>query len=214
MTLNLEIIDAAYVYAKAEIDTLNTKELVPKMVFRRRLTRAAKISVFLADRVNFSDGRIMYGSAFGEVPATSNILNAINTKDHIGPTDFQNSVYNTAVSYLSILHGNTGEIMTVSSGDETSNKLLQMGAIKAMDGDEILLLATETLNIPNIEEINRCIDYLECGVALRVRITTESPTYSYEETASLKGFPPSLLHMLGVAKAYDDAGKCIVRVDI
>ena len=45
-----------------------------------------------------------------------------------------------------------------------------MGAIKALDGDELLLICTETLNIDNIEEVNNCIEYLEVAVALKLEL--------------------------------------------
>ena len=103
MKINLEIVESAFIFAPEEIAELNTKALVPKMLFRRRLTRAAKIAIYLADRVNFERGRIVYGSSFGELLSTANILDSIEKKEPISPTAFQNSVYNTAVSYLSIL---------------------------------------------------------------------------------------------------------------
>ena len=97
--------------------------------------------------------------------------NAILKNDILSPTDFQNSVYNTAVSYASILFKNTSEILTISSGEQTSLKVLKVGAIKALDEDEILLVCCETLNINNIEEVNYCIDFLESAVALKVKIS-------------------------------------------
>ncbi len=57
----------------------------------------------------------------------------------------QNSVYNTAVSYASILFENKNEILTISSGDETSLKVLKAGGIKALDNDEVVLICSETL---------------------------------------------------------------------
>lgn len=212
MNINLEIVDAAMLYGEKEVEGLRTKELVPKMVTRRRLTRAAKIVVDLADTIKFKDGRIVYGSSYGEVLATSNILKSILKSEPISPTDFQNSVYNTAVSYLSMLNGNTDEMMTVSSGDATSLNVLKAGAVKALDGDEILLLATETLNIENIEEVNDCIDFLECGVALKVRVTDKAKTIDYKKKDSLKGFPPSLTDMLAIEKAFQKGEENIIEV--
>lgn len=200
MRINLEILESAYVYAPKEIEELNTKELVPEMLTRRRLTRAAKLAIYLADKVSFSNGRIIYGSSFGELSATANILNSINAKEPISPTLFQNSVYSTAVSYLSMLNDNKNEIMTISSGDNTSLNLLKSGAIKSLDGDILLLLATETLNIDKIEDVNSCIDVLECGVALKVRFTEEEATVDYDDTSNGVKTPKSLNHMLNIAK--------------
>lgn len=200
MTINLEILDSTYIYAPKEIEELNTKDLVPKMMVRRRLTRAAKIAIYLADKVSFTNGRIIYGSSFGELSATANILNSINSIEHISPTHFQNSVYNTAVSYLSMLSDNTNEIMTISSGDNTSLNILKSGAIKSLDGDTLLLLATETLNIDKIEEVNNCIDFLECGVALKVRLIKKEATIDLDNINNGMKTPKSLAHMLNIAK--------------
>ena len=214
MKINLEILDSAYIYAPEEINDLNTKELVPKMLLRRRLTRAAKIAIYLADKVSFEDGRIVYGSSFGELPATAKILNSIEAKEPISPTHFQNSVYNTAVSYLSMLTGNKNEILTLSSGDSTSLNVLKAGAIKAMDSDTLLLIATETLNIDHIDEVNECIDFLECGVALRVKITEKEPTIDLTALSNDEKFPPSLIHMIHTAKSCRDNQPNILEVSL
>lgn len=201
LKINLEILESAYIYGADEIDDLQTKTLVPKMLLRRRLTRAAKIVIYLADKVSFEGGRIVYGSSFGELPATAKILNSIEAQEPISPTNFQNSVYNTAVSYLSMLTANKNEILTLSSGDNTSLNVLKAGAIKAMDSDTLLLIATETLHIDRIEEANECIDFLECGVALKVKISEEKPTINLAAISNNERFPPSLAHMIHVVKS-------------
>lgn len=214
MKINLEILDASYLVADEVIEDLRTKELVPKMVLRRRLTRASKLVIELIDKVSFEKGRIFYGSAYGELPATANILNDILNNNGVSPTDFQNSVYNTPVSYASILKGNESEIVTISSGDETSDKLLKMGAIKALDGDEILLVGTETINIKNINEVNSCIDFLECAVALKVKVTTEKATIDIENNSLDSNIPNSLDKLYLLAKAFKKDSKNIVEIKI
>ena len=212
MTINLEIINSYYLLAKDEINNLNTKTLVPKMLIRRRLTRASKLIIELINEVGFKGGRIMYGSAYGELLATSNILNAILNKTGVSPTDFQNSVYNTAVSYASMLANNKNEIMTISCGDDTSLKLLKLAAIKALDGDEILILASETMNIKNISEINTCVDYLEACVALRVKVTKEEATQNIKEDESLVS--KSLSQLIYLAKNLKKNEKNIIKISI
>ena len=199
-SINLEIMQSAYVYAPSEIEELNIKTLVPKMMTRRRLTRAAKIAIYLSDKVVFKKGRIVYGSSFGELPATSQILDSISKQETISPTHFQNSVYNTAVSYLSMLHSNQEEIMTISSGDNTALNVLKMGAVKVLDGDTILLMAIETLNIENIEKVNKCASYLECGVALKVRLVNKQATMDLDALKSEKNIPISINQMFAIAK--------------
>lgn len=213
MNINLEILDAFYLYDKKEIINLNTKELVPQMVFRRRLTRASKLVIEALAKFEVQNHRIIYGSSFGELLASANILKSILNDDILSPTDFQNSVYNTAVSYSSILMQNKNEIMTISSGDETSLKVLKAGAVKSLDEDELILVCSETLNIANIEEINSCIDYLESVVALKVKVSKEDENMSLENI-SLKGFPKSIEHIMYIAQNFDKTKKNIVKIEL
>lgn len=213
MKINLEIVEAACVYAKESIEDLNTKALVPKMVIRRRLSRASKIALYLSSKVSYTDERIVFGSSYGELPSTENILNSISKKEPISPTQFQNSVYNIPVSYLSMLSNNTNEIMTISSGDKTALNTLKMGAVKALDGDEILLMVVEALNVDAVKQVNKCIDYLECGVALKVRVCTQIPTLQIKNNNTLK-LPPSIVALFNLAKDFDKSKKNIVEVTL
>ena len=212
MKVNLEILSSAYLLGEKSLELPRIKELVPQMMVRRRLTKAAKIAVELLNSVEqFDNGRIICGSAFGELETTANILNAICDEQPISPTDFQNSVYNTAVSYLSILYHNHNEILTISSGDKTSLNVLKAGALKALDGDVLLLLCFETLNIPNIEQVNHCTDFLESGVALVVRVTEETATLTLQKS-ELVGVPNSISEMLYLAQSANALNKAIVEV--
>ncbi|AXK49061.1 hypothetical protein CRU87_06905 [Aliarcobacter trophiarum LMG 25534] len=213
MKINLEVLDAYYLFDKVEIENLNTKELVPQMVFRRRLTKASKLVVEVLSKFDLKNSRIIYGSSFGELLSSANILKAILDEDMLSPTDFQNSVYNTAVSYASILFENRNEIVTVSSGDETSLKVLKAGAIKALDGDELVLICSETLNITNIEEINSCIDFLESVVALKVKVSNKTPSLDIKNI-ELKGFPSSIKHIMYIAQNFSKNRDNIVEVNI
>jgi len=214
MKVNLEILSSAFLLGEKSIDTQRIKEFVPQMMVRRRLTTAAKIAVELLNSVeHFEGGRIVCGSAFGGLETSAAILNAIKDEQPLSPTDFQNSVYNTAVSYLSILYHNHNEIMTISSGDKTSLNVLKAGALKALDGDILLLLCFETLNIPNIEQVNHCITYLESGVALVVKATSEKPTLMLEKS-TLVGIPNAISEMLHVAEMAPTLERAIVEVTL
>ena len=213
MNINLEILDAFYLCDKKEIENLNTKELVPQMVFRRRLTKASKLVIEALAKLDSKNNRILYGSSFGELLASASILKAIINKDMLSPTDFQNSVYNTAVSYASILFANKKEILTISSGDTTSLKVLKAAAIKSLDKDELVLICSETLNIPNIEDINTCIEYMEVVVALKVKFTEEKETMNINNI-SLVGFPKSIEQIMFIAQNFNYNNKNIVKIDI
>lgn len=212
MKVNLEILSSAYVLSEKSAERACIKELVPQMMVRRRLTKASKIVIELLSRVeHFENGRIICGSAFGELETTANILNAIKEKQPLSPTDFQNSVYNTAVSYLSILYRNHNEILTISSGDKTAHNVLKAGALKAIDGDVLLLLCFETLDIPNIEQVNHCIQYLESGVALVVRVTEDKVTLPLQKS-ELTGISNSISEMLYIAQNAPKLERTIVEV--
>ena len=211
MKINLEILQASFLYDEEEIKTLTTKILVPKMMIRRRLTRASKLFIEVMNNVGFKEGRIIYGSSFGELQASSNILSAIQNNSGISANDFQNSVYNTPASYSSILTHNTKEILTISSGDETSLKVLKVGAIKALDKDEILLVVCETMNIKNIHEINTCKVFKESAVALKVKISKKEANLFFLNEQNDINLPKSISHMFKIAKYFTE-DKNIIEV--
>jgi hypothetical protein len=214
MTVNLQILSSAFLVGKEHIEELNTKELVPQMLMRRRLTQASKIVIEAISKLDTKGNeRVICGSSLGELPTTASILDALYKKEPISPTDFQNSVYNTAVSYFSILNKNQSEMLTISSGDETSLKVLKAGALKALDGDELILVCFETINIPNIEQVNKCVEYLESVVALKVRVTQDKANLSVS-TAELKGVPLSISHMFYVAQQANQHSKAIIEVQL
>lgn len=213
MKINLEVIQSSYLYDQKEIELLQIKELVPNMMLRRRLTRSAKILIELENMVGFKRGRIFCGSAYGEVGVSVNILQAIDGNYPISPTDFQNSVYNTGVSYLSISSKNQNEILTISCGENTSKALLKLGAVKALDGDEILLLGFETLNVKEIQEINSCIEYLEVGVALVVKLSQDNAN-TYIKQSDIQGVPSSMSELLYVAQEAQKNKKAILEVSL
>ena len=214
MKMNFIVKATAVVAADTKCETLDEKRIVPKMMLRRRLTRAARIMVYLADACDFSEGAVVYGSAYGEMQATADIVGAIDANEPISPTAFQNSVYNTAPSYFSLLHKNKNEILTISSGDDTSKNVLQTGALQAVTtGNEVLLVCSEAINIPNIEEVNSCTDYLESGVALTL-VPTEAENNVEVSSQTHKGFAPSLWAMLDVLDACDGKTECIVALEL
>lgn len=213
MKINLEILDAAFIYGETEIEELNTKALVPKMAIRRRLTRAAKIAMYLTSQIDYNNERIVYGSSYGELQATENILNTINEKEQISPTQFQNSVYNIPVAYLSMLSNNTSEIMTISSDDKTSEDVLKAGAVKAIDGDELILMVIEAMNIKCIEDVNDCIDYLEAGVILKVKLTKNEKTIELSDSNELN-LPNSITKLYNLAKDFNKEQQSIIEINL
>ena len=198
----VNIISSAKIYAPQKIEDLDEKRIVPKMMLRRRLTRNAKIMLYLADKCGFSGGKIVYGSAFGELQSTVGITDAILNETQISPTLFQNSVYNSAPSYFSLLNGDKDEIITISSGMNTSKVALQTAALQALiSGERVLCVVTECLDIANIEEVNSCTKYLESGAAVVLEIAKDESGAVELESVKEEGVIDSLQELMQVASA-------------
>jgi len=214
MKMNFKVIKTARISAESKCESLDEKRIVPKMMLRRRLTRASRIMVYLADACGFSEGCVVYGSAYGEMQATADIVAAIDAKEPISPTAFQNSVYNTAPSYFSLLHKNRSEILTVSSGDETSRNVLQTGALQALSSNNaVLMVCSEAINIAKIEEVNNCTKYLESGVALSIVPTDEEANISVTAQEH-EGYAPSLWAMLDVVAACEEKEGAVIALKL
>jgi len=214
MKINLKIIGSAFVSATSKCEDLQEKVLVKKMMLRRRLTRSSRIAIYLASEVDYSSQKIVFGTAYGEVTATADIIESIYNKTLISPTAFQNSVHNTPVSYLSMISENMGEVTTVSDLFDTSLSVLKTGAIKALKGEQILLLNVDAFNFKFIEEMNRCgVSKLESGVALMVEVTQEEANI-FIENEKYSDISPSLWQMLEIFNSAKKLENPIVEVEI
>jgi len=210
----LKIVSSAKIYAKEKIEDLEDKRLVPKMMMRRRLTRNAKVMLYLSDRCGFTGGKIVYGTCFSELEETAKIANAVLEKRLLSPTSFQNSVYNTAPSYFSIINNDEDEIITVSTGMKTSLEALKTAALQALVSKQrVLCICVECLNIKNIQDINRCTSYLESGVAVVLEIAKNSEGAIAVENLKTRGIINSLQDLMSVAKMHE-SGKDKILVEL
>jgi Beta-ketoacyl synthase, N-terminal domain len=213
MKIALEIQSCASIWDKRHIEELNEKIIVPNPIARRRLTRTAKILLYLANRVNFEGGKIVFGTEFGECAATVEIISSILQNKTISPTAFQNSVHNTAASYLSIHSENKNEILTVSDFGSSSISAIKVAAIKALTGNTILVACVDSLDFPQIDEMNSCgLKFLECGSALVVRVTNKTPDIVLQNK-QFDGFLTGYFAMLELCEHFED-GKRVFEVQI
>ena len=214
MKIALNIISSAKIFAEKKIEDLEDKRIVPKMILRRRLTRNAKIMLYLADRCGFDGGKIVYASAFGELQATVGITDAILHKTPISPTLFQNSVYNSAPSYFSLLNKDKDEILTISSGMNSSDEALKTAALQALVSKErVLCVATECLDIANIQEVNSCTDYLEAGAGVVMEVATDMDGAKEIEELKETGIINSLDKLMSVVEMSQD-GKTKIIIEL
>lgn len=195
----LNIISASKIYAPQKIEDLQERRIVPKMIVRRRLTRNAKIMLYLADKCGFNGGKIVYASAFGELQSSVSITDSILNEIQISPTVFQNSVYNSSPSYFSLLNGDKDEIITISSGMNSSRDALKTAALQALiSGERVLCIATESLDIENIDEVNSCTKYLESGAGVVLEIAQDEQDAKEIEHVADEGVIGSLSDLISV----------------
>jgi hypothetical protein len=212
--MNIFIEKFAIIYDQKEITDLNTKLLVPKMVLRRRLTRASKIVIYLDSIIKSTNEPIVYGSSFGELGLSDKILADILQNQPISPTAFQNSVYNTAVSYLSILNKNQNEIQTISSGDNTARALLSLAKLKLYSKKQISVFATETLNVPNTDNFVKDVSYTEVGVAMKISLTNQKPTIDINNIPHITKMPNSISLLVDIVSRCKHDSKNIISWQI
>ena len=210
----INIVSAAKIYAPTKIEDLEEKRIVPKMMLRRRLTRNAKIMLYIADKCEFKGGKIVYASAFGELQSTVGITDAILNENAISPTLFQNSVYNSAPSYFSLLNVDKDEIITISSGMKSSLDALKTAALQALvSGERVLCVATECLDIENIQEVNSCTSYLESGAGIVLEIAQDESGAKEIQDLKEEGIIDSLKDLINVVNM-SEKGESKVFVEL
>jgi hypothetical protein len=216
MQINLEIFKYSRVQDHQKITNLNEKIIVPDMMVRRRLTRNARIALYLTDQIGHFDIPVVIGNTYGEVSETFDILQSIATGETVSPTAFQNSVHNTPASYLSIVGENKGYITTVSDLHETSTSVLKVGAVKSLEFEKLLLIVSDSIDFERVEDLNRCgVVFKECGVSLLVAHTTKEPTIILEGK-KYSGYSPSIWPMLEISEKMADLldEKAIIAIEI
>jgi hypothetical protein len=190
MIISLKIVQSAMIFAPQKIEDLKEKELTSNMMLRRRLTRNAKMLIYLADKLSVKNERIVYGSNYGELQESIFILENIFAFAKPSPTDFQNSVYNTPSAYFSILKENRSEILCVSNADETGDNVMQTAAVKALDEDMIFVAVCESFNLKEIE--NKCNCFKECAIGFKIQKSSQKPHLLFNDIKPLKNFVPSV----------------------
>ena len=207
----LNIISSHKIYAKTQIENLDEKKLVPNMMLRRRLTRNSKVMLYLSDKCDFQGTKIVYGTCYSELQESAKMADSVISNGLLSPTSFQNSVYNTAPSYYSLIKKDKDEIITVSSGMKTSLDTLKTAALQALvSKEQILCVAVECINIPNIEEVNRCTTYLEAGVAVVVELAEdENGAKEIEKSYKIDGIMESLQDLVCVCGMHEEGTKKI-----
>jgi len=203
----INIISSSKISAPLKIGDLEEKRIVPNMMIRRRLTRNAKIMLYLSDKCGFSAnngmGKVVYGSCYSEIQTTVVISNSILHNTPISPTSFQNSVYNSAPSYFSLINKDKDEIITISSGMNSSRDALKTAVLQALvSGERVFCVCTECLNIENIQEINRCTTFLEAGAGIVLEVAKDASDARELEELKDDGIIDSLQDLISVVNMH------------
>lgn len=203
-----------------KIENLDEKEIIPNAMFRRKLTRLARIAICITDcMVEDKNIATVFGTAYSELKPACKILNNIQLSKRVMPIDFQNSVHNTAMSYSSIFYKNKQSIDTISCGDETSYKALWIAYVKLLANPElkkILVICVDAYDaeVHNIFDGFR-EDFCESGVAILLEKSDIAVSNILEIENSklklngclvdfIKGKIPSTDFMINVARAVDN----------
>jgi predicted hotdog family 3-hydroxylacyl-ACP dehydratase len=87
---------------------------------------------------------LVVGSAFGELATTIDILRDIEGDGMVSPAQFQASVHNSAVGYLSIAHENRVAATSIAAGDDTvAMVLLEAMTLLALRGGQVLAIVAD-----------------------------------------------------------------------
>ena len=105
--------------------------------------------------------------------------------------------------YLSLLLKDKDEIITISSGTKSSLDALKTAALQALTSNEkVFCSAVESLDIENIEELNRCTTYLEAGAGVILEIAKDKSGAVEIEELCEDGIINSLKHLFSVVNMH------------
>ena len=127
---------------------------------RRRLNFLSKIFFYIVNacKAPTKNTPIIYGSRYGELPRTINILKSLGANEPISPTDFSHSVHNTPIALYSIFTKNQKPMNALAAGEDTlMATLLETAASFQMEKKDVLLVFVEDqmpdpYTQPNLEE--------------------------------------------------------------
>ncbi|HSZ80824.1 MAG TPA: beta-ketoacyl synthase chain length factor [Polyangia bacterium] len=87
---------------------------------------------------------LVVGSAFGELATTMDLLRDLEGDGVLSPTQFQASVHNSAVAYLSIAHENRVPSTSLAAGDDTLGVvLLEALTLLTLRGGRVLAVVAD-----------------------------------------------------------------------
>jgi hypothetical protein len=110
------------------------------------INMVAEVSAQAAEqgRASLATLPIVVGSAFGEIATTMDLLRDLEGDGVLSPSQFQSSVHNSAVGYLSIAHENHVASTSLAAGDDTLGVvLLEALTLLTLRGGRVLAVVAD-----------------------------------------------------------------------
>ncbi|HTA20013.1 MAG TPA: beta-ketoacyl synthase chain length factor [Polyangia bacterium] len=110
------------------------------------INMVAEVSAQAAEQAGASLATLplVVGSAFGELATTMELLRDLEGDGVLSPTQFQSSVHNSAVGYLSIAHDNRVASTSLAAGDDTLGAvLLEALTLLTLRGGRVLAVVAD-----------------------------------------------------------------------
>jgi hypothetical protein len=156
---------------------------------RRRLNSLSKIFFHTVNicEPNLKDQPIVFGSRYGELPRTVNILKSLGIEELVSPTDFSHSVHNTPVALYSIYTKNHQPANAISAGEDTlMATILESVSLFHIEKKDVLLVfgedkLPEPYTQPNLEDAIHAY-----GLAILVSSTNPKITLTWQKNAPMK----------------------------
>ena len=151
---------------------------------RRRLNFLSKIFFHVVNKCEPTarEMPIVYGSRYGELPRTINILKSLGQEELISPTDFSHSVHNTPVALYSIFTKNHQPMNAIAAGEDSlMATIIETAALFHTEKKDALLVFVEDkmpepYTQPNPEEAIHSY-----GIALLVSADNPQFTLSWQK---------------------------------
>lgn len=143
---------------------------------RRRTSLLTRMAIDVFERsVNLAaidpkTTAIVFGTVYGEIQTTYDLLAMLGRDELVSPTKFHNSVHNTAIGYLSIAYQHQGLLTTISAGWSTlaMGILESLAILHAQQADQVaLVLSEEGLPKPLLQGPEEVYDPLAMAMLLR-----------------------------------------------
>lgn len=130
---------------------------------------------------------LITGSAYGEMAATSFLLDQLVTGEPLSPARFQASVHNTALGQLSLLTGNRSFGTATAAGDATlATALVEATGWLSAHGGEVVVLVADEAGIPRLLD-GPPFPALGVGFRLALRTPDEAGAHVTLPTRALSG---------------------------